>query len=305
MSAVDATEVSRSVGFVGLGAMGIPMSGHLLEAGWSVVGHDTSASAVAQLVENGGRAAGGTRDVGEAVDHVVTSLPHASALLAVLRELGQAPRQGRPALVVVETSTLALEEKLAAREQAEADGLVLLDCTLSGTSQQARDRDVVAYLSGAEGDVVGHVHAILDDMVRATYDVGEFGAGTRLKLVANLLVAVHNLAAAEALHLAHRSGLDLALALPALADGAGGSKMLQVRGPVMVQGSFEQAAARVDIFIKDIAAIRALATDSRSPTPLLELSSVFYAAAVAQGRSTHDAACLYAVLEQLAAPGVV
>jgi 3-hydroxyisobutyrate dehydrogenase-like beta-hydroxyacid dehydrogenase len=293
------------VGFVGLGAMGTPLAGHLVDAGWQVVGHDLSEDAVGELARRGGSPATSAADVADRVDVVVTSLPSAAALVAVIDALGSADRTGRAPLVVIETSTLQLEAKLAAREQASALGLALLDCTLSGTSQQARDRDVIAYLSGTDDATSAPARRVLADMVRATYEVGAYGAGTRLKLVANLLVAVHNLTAAEALLLAQRSGLDLELALPALVDGAGGSKMLQHRGPLMLDEGYRTAAARVDIFLKDIAAIRSLAHDSGSPIPLLSLTGVFYEAAAAQGRAAQDAASVFAVLDQMSTPPVV
>ena len=292
---------ARRVGFVGLGAMGSPMSGHLLADGWTVVGHDLDPAARARHESSGGLLVEDLAAMASSVDVVVTSLPGTAALAGVLSALA-AGVDGTHPLVVIETSTLALPDKLAAREAAAAQDIVLLDCPVSGTSAQAQVGDLIAYLSGAEGRAGDLARPVLTSMTRATHDVGEFGNGTRMKLVANLLVAVHNLAAAEALLLAQRSGLDLSLVLGAVGDGAGSSRMLQVRGPLMVDGTYDEATARVEMFQKDLRAIQALAVAVSSPTPLLAATAVFYDAAMAQGRSDQDTACVFDVLQQLTSP---
>jgi putative dehydrogenase len=289
------------VGVAGLGAMGSPMTRHLLERGHRVLGFDPDGSAVQRHVARGGIAVSSPRELAVA-DVVVTSLPSAAALAEVLDLLGSADPARDTPLVVVETSTLALTEKLAARERMAAWPLLLVDCPVSGTSAQAEAGDLVAYYSGLEPWATALVVGVLEGMTRAAYDVGVFGNGTRMKLVANLLVAVHNVAAAEALQLAERSGLDLDLVLAAVGDGAGSSRMLQVRGPMMAERSFEPATARVSIFDKDLRAIRALAGDVGSPTPLLDVTEAIYATAMRQGRADQDAAAVFEVLDGVSGP---
>ena len=292
------------VGFIGLGAMGSPMSRHLLEAGWRVVGYDVSAEAMERHRGHGGQTVDHPSKLRGVAEVVVTSLPSAAALevsLAALDEGRPAAADGGPAPTrILEVSTLTLEQKEAARERSAAAGMRLLDCPVSGTSAQAEKGDLVAYLSGAEHDDHSAVDPVLADMTRRVYDLGPFGNGIRLKLVANLLVAVHNLSAAEALVLAERSGLDLTSALPALLDGAGASKMLEVRGPLMVSGDFDHATARVEVFRKDLRAIQQLADGLNVPTPLLSVTAMIYAAAAGQGLSQQDTACVFPVLQKLA-----
>jgi 3-hydroxyisobutyrate dehydrogenase-like beta-hydroxyacid dehydrogenase len=273
------------------------MSRHLLEAGWRVVGYDVSAQAMERHRGHGGHTVehpSGLRGIAEVV---LTSLPSACALdssLAALADGSSAPTR------ILELSTLTLEQKEAAREQASAAGMRLLDCPVSGTSAQAEKGDLVAYLSGADDDDHSAVDPVLADMTRGVYDLGPFGNGIRLKLVANLLVAIHNLSSAEALLLAERSGLDLASALPALLDGAGASKMLEVRGPLMLAGDYDNATARVEVFRKDLRAIQQLADGLGVPTPLLSVTAMIYAAAAGQGFSQQDTACVFPVLKTLA-----
>jgi 3-hydroxyisobutyrate dehydrogenase-like beta-hydroxyacid dehydrogenase len=153
----------------------------------------------------------------------------------------------------------------------------------------------VIFLSG-DMAAKASVQPVLAAMSRAVYDAGSFGQGSRLKFVANLLVAVHNVAAAEALLLADRAGLDLDLVLAAVADGAGSSRMFEVRGPLMVRGQYEPATVRLEVFMKDLAIIDAFATDCQSPTPMLTAARAVYAAAIAEGRKDQDSAAVMAVL---------
>jgi putative dehydrogenase len=276
-----------NVGFVGLGVMGSAMSGHLLEAGFAVVGYDVDPRRLTEHRERGGLTASSVREVCRRCDLVVTSLPSEAAFTEVVRDLTDE-------VTVVETSTLSLEAKLAARQLL---GPRLLDCPLSGTGAQARDKDLVVYVSGDDAEAKQRLGVVLDAFARSWHDVGEFGNGTRMKIVANHLVTIHNLASAEALLLARRAGLDPERALRALADGAGTSRMLEVRGPAMIAGEYEPAAMRVQLFGKDLDIIAAFAQAVGSPTPLFSASTPYYDTALAQGRGQQDTACLFAVLD--------
>jgi 3-hydroxyisobutyrate dehydrogenase-like beta-hydroxyacid dehydrogenase len=173
---------------------------------------------------------------------------------------------------------------------------------MSGTGAQARRKDLVAYLSGAAA-AKARARPVLAAMTRQVYDVGTFGNGMKLKIVANLLVTVHNLAAAEALVLAEQAGLDLATVLTAVGDGAGSSRMFEVRGPAMAARDYTQPGIRAQVYDKDIAIIAAFAAELRSPTPLFSLASAFYQAALAQGHGDDDTSSVHAVLRQLAPGG--
>lgn len=293
------------VGFVGLGAMGNPMSRHLLEAGWTVYGVDTSEQAQERFRANGGLTVETPADLVGVVDVVVTSLPTAGAVREVIiGSSGLATRvEPGSSLTVIETSTLSLSDKLQVQELASDAGILLLDCPVSGTSAQAENKDVVAYLSGLGPERADSVHCVLRDMTRRAFDVGDFGSGTKMKLVANLLVGIHNMAAAEALLLADRSGLDLDVVLEAIGEGAGSSRMFEVRGPLMARRAYAtEVTFRVEVFAKDFVAINELARSVTSPTPLLATTEMFYRAALAQGRGDEDTACVHGVLLDLIRP---
>ena len=157
--------------------------------------------------------------------------------------------------------------KVAAQQRLAQAGVTLLDCPLSGTGSQAKVRDIVVYASGL-ATAYRQVAPVMDAFARAHYYVGPFGAGSKTKFVANLLVAIHNVAAAEGLVLAMKAGLDPALTLKVIADGGGSSRMLQVRGPMMVRGDYSNPTMKLDVWQKDMNAIADFAREVGCPTPL-------------------------------------
>jgi putative dehydrogenase len=292
------TSPAAAMGFVGLGTMGSALSAHLLAAGWQVAGYDIDAARLAAHTGRGGEAA--TSPAGTAIgDIVVTSLPTEQALLDVATGKAGLASLPRPGLVVIETSTLPLAVKHQAREALAARDIVLLDCPLSGTGGQALTKDVVAYLSGP-ARAKALALPVLRAMTRGVHDVGDFGNGSAVKFIANLLVAIHNVAAAEALVLAERAGLDLAAVLTAVADGAGSSDMFEVRGPAMAAADYRRPGVTTTVFDKDLQIIAGFARETGTPTPLFTLATSFYAAAIAQGHAGDDTACVHAVLRGLA-----
>ena len=283
------------VGLIGLGIMGSAMAANLMRDGYPVVGYDVLAARRRGHVRAGGRIAKSARDVGQAADVVICSLPSAPALLAVATDLAGARRSRR---IVIETSTLPIVVKEEARRQLTASGTILLDCPLSGTGAQARAGDLVVYASGPRA-AYRTVTPVMAAFARAHYYVGAFGSGSKMKFVANLLVAIHNVAAAEALVLAMKAGLDPAVTLKVIADGAGSSRMLQVRGPMMVRGDYSVAMYRLSGWAKDMTVIGNFARQVGCPTPLFTATAPLYKAATIW-RETEDTAAVCAVLEQMA-----
>ena len=280
---------------IGLGIMGSAMAGHLMRAGHRVIGYDVLARRRWDHRRAGGEAAASCRDVGTRAGIVICSLPSSAALLRTAADLTEAMP---PPRIVVETSTLPVAVKQQARKRLGAHGATLIDCPLSGTGAQARVKDLVVYASGDRA-ACRRVIPILGTFARAQYYVGAFGAGSKVKFVANLLVAIHNVAAAEALVLAMKAGLDPAMVLEAVADGAGSSRMLQVRGPLMVKGDYSHAMMTLEMWQKDMTIIAGFAREVECATPLFAAGAPIYAAATAMGR-TKDTAAVCAVLEGMA-----
>jgi len=287
---------ASQVGMIGLGIMGSAMSANLVKAGFSVIGHDTVAARRDALRRAGGRPARSGREVGKRAPVIVTSLPSAEALAEVSAQLAAAGHAGQ---IVIETSTLPIEVKQAARKRLARRGITLLDCPLSGTGAQARTKDLVVLASGGSSAYRKCI-PVFEGFARAHYLIGPFGDGSKMKFIANLLVAIHNVAAAEAMVLGMKSGLDPAQVLRVISNGAGTSRMLEVRGPMMVKGDYSEATMKVAVWQKDMKIIGEYARSIDCPTPLFLASAPFYTAAMAMGRAEEDTGSVCAVLEEMA-----
>jgi 3-hydroxyisobutyrate dehydrogenase-like beta-hydroxyacid dehydrogenase len=291
--------MGNAVGVIGLGNMGGAIAQNLLKAGFEVVGFDIDPARMTPFTTSGGRAANTPGEVTEGADIVITSLPSVAALQQVIHGPGGLLSAGRSGVLCIETSTFPLSVKMAAAEALAEREITLLDCTVSGTGSQARDRDIVLYTSGPV-ELLERCRPIFEAVSKAAPRVGDFGAGSIMKFVSNLLVAVHTVAAAEALTLAAKAGLDAGAALELISAGAGNSRMLEVRGPLMVAGTYDMGSATLDTLTKDSEIILDFAAERDCPTPLLSIASTFLRAAAAQGLHDRDPAVVREVLGNLA-----
>ncbi len=287
-----------TVGMIGLGIMGSAMSANLLKAGLQVVGFDIMPDRVEALSALGGRGAASIADVASQCEVIMTSLPSITAF----DEATQGPDGilaaggGR---TVIETSTLPIADKQRAHDVLREAGTVLLDCPLSGTGAQAASGDLVVFGSGDEAAYEACI-PVFKGFSRSQYYLGKFGNGSAMKFVANLLVAIHNVAAAEALVLGQKAGLDAETMLEVLTDSAGNSRMLEIRGPLMTKGDYDEPTMKVDVWQKDMTVITDFARALGCPAPLFSASAPIYSAALGQGRGKQDTAVVCAVLEEMA-----
>ena len=265
-------------------------------------GYDPDAARSASLQNRGGRALGSAAAVAAESSVVITALASYPAYEAAYFGADGIARTARAGHFVIDVSTMPLARKDAARERLEERGVTLLDCPISGTGAQAESKDAVVYASGPE-EAVHAVRAVLEAFARKVWYVGAFGAGSKLKFVANHLVTIHNVAAAEALTLGIRAGLDPRLMLDALTSGAGSSRMLEVRGPLMLADRYDEPTMKCDVYQKDIDIIGEYAALLHCPTPLFDASRSLYSAALAQGRDKQDTAAVCAVLKEMAGLG--
>lgn len=294
--------MTNSIGVVGLGQMGGAMAKHLVGAGFHVFGYDVAEGPRKALEALGGALVESPAAVAEATDRIITSLPSSGALDDVISGSdGLLESQRRP-VTVVETSTLPLEVKERNRAAAEAGGIVLLDCPLSGTGAQAQTKDVVVFASG-DADEIARCSDVFEAFSRAQFNLGDFGTGSKMKYIANHLVTIHNVAAAEALVLGMKAGLDPAQVLEVVSSGAGNSRMLEIRGPLMVDNRYDLAGIAGAVFQKDIRIIGDFAKSVECPVPLFSASSDVHLSAVAQGFGNVDTAAVCVVLERLAGVG--
>jgi L-threonate 2-dehydrogenase len=288
-----------NVGVVGVGVMGFAMANNLHAAGYRVFGYDPVPAAQQRLQDVGGIAVASPREVAEHCPTILFSLPSADALADAIgggNGVAQAPGAGT---VVIECSTLPLDVKRAALDVLARGSKIMLDCPVSGTGAQAARKDLVIFGSG-DADAFKRSLPVMGAMSRVQRYLGAFGNGSVMKYIANLLVSIHNVAAAEAMVLGMKAGLDPALLYDTLADSAGTSRMFEVRGPLMRDAQYDQATATIRTHLKDVEIIDAFANGLRCPTPLFSASAQAYYARAAQGFETQDTASVCAVMEGLA-----
>lgn len=290
-----------TVGIVGLGIMGTSYARLLVEAGHRVVGYDVAAANLARFADLGGVVAASPAAVARAAAIVLTALPSEAALLDVCLGADGLIEGAAPTTVIAEHSTLSEAAKEHCRAALAERGAVLLDCPVSGTGAQAARGDLDILASGPEA-AVDRLRPVFGAFAKTVHYVGPFGAGMKIKLIANLLVTIHNVAAAEALLLADRAGLDLNRVYEAVRTGAGMSRMFDVRGPLMIEDRYQPATARMVVHRKDINLIAAFADSVNAPTPLFSAATPFYSGALAQGRAEDDTAAVFAVLRALTEP---
>jgi 3-hydroxyisobutyrate dehydrogenase-like beta-hydroxyacid dehydrogenase len=282
------------VGVVGLGIMGGAMARNLAKAGWEVIGFDLDAERRREASQANVAILESAAAVAARAPTIVMSLPSAYAAHAVARELAGATEKR----VVVETSTLTLEDKEDIRRVLEAAGHVALDCPLSGTGAQAQTGDLVVYASG-DSETIASLMPMFSGFSREAHDLGAFGNGSRMKFVANLLVAIHNVASAEAMVLAEKAGLDLAQVVKLVGAGAAQSRIFGLRAPMMAEDNYLPATMRLSTWKKDMDVIGQFAYALGAPTPLFNATIPVYAAGLGLGLGDKDVAAVCTVLETM------
>jgi putative dehydrogenase len=285
--------MSKAVGIIGLGIMGGAIAANLLERDWTVLGYDVLPERMEALSSTGNfQACRNVAAVAHGAPILMTSLPTPTVARGVAAEIAAS---GAPSRIVAELSTFAIADKLAIKDTLEAAGHVPLDSPLSGTGAQAKTRDLIVYASGSSS-AIAECLPLFADFAKQTADLGAYGNGSKMKFIANLLVAIHNVASAEAMALASRAGLDLERVVEVIGPGAGGSRMFQMRAPMMASGIYEPPTMRVSMWQKDMDIISQFARELGSPTPLFDDTAPIYAKALEMGLGDKDTAAVYEVL---------
>ena len=287
-----------TIGIVGLGLLGHAIASRLIKAGHTVIGFDVLPDRVSALAAMGGTPASSAAAVAQSAEAVCTLLPSLATAEAAILGAGGVLAGARPDLAVIQMSTISptLTERLA--REVTARGLGFLDCPVSGTSSMVERGDGIFFVGGDRA-LFERWQPVLESVLARAVLVGRVGQAMVLKLVANLLVALNSAAAAEALTLARKAGLDLSLALDVLNASAAASSMLKVRGPMIVRGEFP-AQMKLDLFMKDIHLMQEAATAVGAPLPFTDLAERLYAAAQAAGHGGEDLAVVVTALDSAA-----
>ena len=285
-----------TVGVIGLGIMGGAFAKNLAASGWRVVGCDISSARCREAKAAGVEIAPSAVAVAEQVPVILTSLPKPQALIDAARAIvgGKLPRK-----TLVEMSTFAISDKEKARKLLAKAGHLMLDVPVSGTGAQAKARDLVFYASG-DAQAVRRLKPMFETIGRRVYDVGAFGNGCKMNYVVNLLVAINNVAAAEAMVLGMKAGLPPQVIYDLVKAGAGNSRVFELRAPMMVKGNYKDATMKISVWDKDMRVIGGYARKIKVPTPLFDATKPVYRAAERSGFGAQDTAAVCAVLEKMA-----
>ena len=278
--------------------MGGAFARNILQHGFTVIGYDVVAENVNALADIGGFSAESPKDVAEQSDVVITSLPDTASFHDVMTGVNGIQAASKANLIVLECSTLAIEDKQAAHDALKSVGTILLDCPISGTGAQAQTRDLSVYVSGDKA-ASERCQSVLDAMVIHSFYVGEFSNGSKMKFVANVLVAIHNVATAEAMVLGMKAGLEPDEIFNVIKAGAGNSRIFELRAPMMVEDNYESATMKMDVWQKDMTVIGEFARHLECRVPLFDASADVYNSGLSQGMDKLDTASVCRVLEQL------
>jgi 3-hydroxyisobutyrate dehydrogenase-like beta-hydroxyacid dehydrogenase len=293
--AVRQKRAAGVVGVIGLGIMGGAFAQNLVAAGWRVVGYDIDAARRRAMARLGVAIAADAGAVAREARTIITSLPKPSALAATAAAIAAA---GLSARVVIEASTFTIEDKVRAEVVLRKAGHIMLDCPVSGTGAQAKVKDIVVYASGGAAQIK-RLRPLFAGYSRAVHDLGAFGNGSRMKYVANLLVAIHNVASAEAMVLGMKAGLPPRLIFDLIRIGAGNSRVFELRAPMMVQDRYQPATMKISVWQKDMDVIGSYARKIGVPTPMFEASKAIYNKAL-KAHADQDTAAVCSVLEAMA-----
>ncbi len=289
-----------SIGFVGLGNIGGPAASNLLGAGFSVRGFDIRPNE--EFASAGGHFVVSLAEIATC-DVIIQSLPGPAALITTIDGLLPGLRPGQ---IIIELSSYPLDVKIAQAARVADAGAVMLDCEVSGLSFQFANRTAVLFKSGDE-TVVNACKPVFDALVDQHFFLGAFGAATKMKLIANMMVCVHDLMAAEALNLGRAAGLDPAQMVDVLKPSAAGSSTFANKAPLMLSRQFDTGRGPFSHMFGYLQRARDLADScgARSATPLLERVTEIFAIAESQGRHTQDIAAILEVVESLNDPVAV
>ncbi len=283
----------ETVGLVGLGKIGLPIAENLIKSGYRVLGYRRSS--MADFERAGGVPAASPAAIGEEADIVFTCLPSADALDEVVRGPRGLVHSARPGQIVIELGSHLVPDKERQIAPLAAKGAVFIDGEVGGTPGMVTARKAVVYLAGDE-EAARKAESVARGFSDVVHYFGPFGAASTVKLVNNLLVAVHMATTGEAMALALKTGVDPELLIKAVAGGSGGSTQFAIRAPWMAEGRFLPAQGDAVGISHYFELIGALADRVGVATPMLDRAAELYQRCIEMGLGRHDNAIMVEVI---------
>jgi 3-hydroxyisobutyrate dehydrogenase len=286
----------ETVGVIGVGKIGLPIAANLVKSGYRVLGYRRGS--MAELEKAGGIAARSPADIGAQADIVFSCLPSDEALDEVVQGPHGLAQSARPGQIVVELGSYPLPVKQRQIAPLAAKGAVFIDGEMSGTPGMVAQRKGVVYLAG-DADACRKVERVVGGFADSCLYFGPFGAASKVKLVNNLLVTVHIAAAAEAMALGLKAGVDVDLMIKAIATGSGGSTQFGIRAPWMAQRRFLPAQGTAVGLAHYFDMIDEFAKSAGTATPLFDRAADVFRRGIEMGVGEQDVAVTVDVIASL------
>ncbi len=280
---------TETVGVVGVGKIGLPIAENLIKSGYRVLGYRRSS--LAELEKVGGIPARSPAEIGAQADIVFSCLPSSQALAEVVAGPAGLLDTARPGQIIIELGSHPVPDKARHVAPLAAKGAAFLDGEVSGTPGMVSARKAVIYLAG-DKDACAKAERVVAGFADSCLYFGPFGAASRVKLVNNLLVAVHIAAAAEAMALGLKAGVDVELMIKAIATGSGGSTQFGIRAPWMAQRRFLPAQGTAPALQHYFDMIDDFADSDGVATPMLDRAVELYDKFMAMGLGEKDVAAM-------------
>jgi len=280
-------EAGRKIGLIGLGAMGAGMAASLRRAGWSVHVHDVRPGVAEAFAREGGTACATAAELAAACEVVVSVVVNLQQTEDVLFGAGGVAAAMRPGSVFVMCSTVDPNASVALESRLEALGLLYLDAPISGGAARAAAGQITMMTAGRPA-AYSKCEAVLESMAAKVYRLGErAGAGSKVKIINQLLAGVHIAAAAEAMALGLREGVEASALYEVITHSAGNSWMFENRMAHVLAGDYTPLSA-VDIFVKDLGLVLDTARATKFPLPLASTAHQMFMQASSAGHGRED-----------------
>lgn len=264
---------TKKIGLIGLGIIGSSILRNIHDSEFSPIGFDIDQKIIDTLNHEGLNTSSSLKEIIDQSSIIITSLPNNKALDETIDLIIQ--QDNRKVELLIETSTLSIECKIKNQERLNAINVDILDCPISGTGRQAENKDIVMYASGLK-ESYEMALPVLETFSRESFFLGDFGNATKVKLIANLLVSIHNVASAEAIRLGEKSGLDLNELYKVISSGAATSKIFELRAPMMIAKDYSPASMKMNVWKKDMELIRDMLDNHEIDSPLFKMTEQLY-----------------------------
>ena len=284
---------TKKIGLIGLGIIGSSILRNIHDSEFSPIGFDIDQKIMDTLNHEGLNTSSSLKEIIDQSSIIITSLPNNKALDETIDLIIQ--EDNRKVELLIETSTLSIECKIKNQERLNAINVDILDCPISGTGRQAENKDIVMYASGLK-ESYEMALPVLETFSRESFFLGDFGNATKVKLIANLLVSIHNVASAEAIRLGEKSGLELNELYKVISSGAATSKIFELRAPMMIAKDYSPASMKMNVWKKDMELIRDMIDNHEIDSPLFKMTEQLYKKAEELDLNELDTASVMEVL---------